>query len=592
MAVTLNAALNIAIRQVGLQNLNKVQVSLNATTGAVNRLAVAMRGAQRAGASGGPLGQIGKGFSNFLTLGAKVTAVGFGITHGVRMIGDAFEGAFKPVIDFTSAMAQVKIRGSFSAAETKRLSDAAMQMGRTSIFTPVEGAKAQEALAASGLGVDQIIKNMPTVKKFAIAADLDTNEASNALVNTARQFGMDLNDSGSMERVANSMIKAANISTISVRDMLQTMKYAGPIANQAGYSIEDASAWTAMVGNSGIKASQAGTGLRNMMASFAKPKGGKATEALLKQIGLSKEDVQGGLENIPAFLEQMEEKMVKKGFKRQQRLALAASLFGQYGMTAAVVLQKAAGTKATELMNGIQQYAELIRGASGEMEAAYQTRMDTPAAKLEALNARLQTLQITMGEQLLPHVTRGLDLMIAKLTEWELRARVDPEFKGAIEGIGLAIDLMTKSLSLALPALERMVGLMNNLVEIKKFLTGEDPSAEQQGRFGDAANIPVFNSRSGPQVGTAGTLGSGLPLGDKSWFDLNVPTAPPKLGQTELDKLWGQAQPGFNPLSVAPMSNAPSVVEVKVSAGEGSEAKITRIKKGRVPVRANQTAAP
>ncbi len=604
----LKAQLQVMISSVGIENLRRVSAELDKTTGHVRKLHLAMGGGMSGGRS--PV----SAFNSLLSVASRFTTVAFGVARGARAIGEGFAGAMKPVIEFQSQMAQVQIRGSFTRKETEKLAEAAKDMGRTSIFTPLEGAQAQEALAASGLSPDQIMTNMPTVKKFAIAADLDTDEASNALVKIAGQFQMDLSDPKTFSRIGDSLVKAANVSTISVRELLQTMKYAGPIARMAGYDVSTTAAWAAVAGNSGLAGSQSGTGLRNMFSSFAKPKGGKFTDAILKKIGLSRKDVNNGLENIPAFLEMMEGRMERKGFKKQQRVALAASLFGQYGMTTAAVLQQAAGThntqaladlpKGAQLLNGLQQYAELIAGASGELERAYDIRLDTPMAKIEALNARWETLKISMGEKLLPHAEKGLDGLVVAIGNLERKVASD-QFKKSMEGFGALIDAAGSAAARLAGGVEAVGNFVDGVSE-KMYNAAHpfQPRGEAGERARDAADIPIAGPGIAPGQ-TAGDLsswfGSWQPgmheaFGTESSLrpvnkDGRSVLTPSQKAAIKASLTPGQTADLFGPSSgPGGQQPGPSVVEVKVSAENGTTAKIDRIKKGRVPLRANMNA--
>jgi TP901 family phage tail tape measure protein len=416
----------------------------------------AARAQAPAGASGGRGSSGSSGFA--MPSLFKLWGYGYMLKHALQTVGGIVSGLMTPAIEFESAMAQVRIKGGFDAAQTAGLAASAMQMGRTSMFTPIESAQAQIALAASGLTPETITGAMPVVKKFALGADLSTEEASNALVGVAKQFDLELTQTN-LSEVGGSLIKAANASLVSVRDLLQTLKYVGPLGELAGLDLAEVLSMASLVGDRGIRGSQSGTGTRNMLVSLAKPKGGRATAGMLHTLGITKQQQRTAMEDIDGFMLKIQKAMDRKRWTKQARVGFFASYFGQYGMTTAAVLAKASerhpiSDTNRRMLSDVDKRSWMLReGAPEALESAYAVQAATPAARLKALGARWDVLKIDMGEKLMAYAMKSADVLTKVVEELDL-ALNQGKYDLIFERLGTSLVTFTNAATLIQPALE------------------------------------------------------------------------------------------------------------------------------------------
>lgn len=626
MASNLHANLSIAIKTIGAQKLDVLRKGLGATAqsalalertysklgaaqgrlqkfqAAAAKQSVFARGFDKTAST---MSGVGDGFNKFLTVGSKMFLTGQLIASSFRAVAGAAEMMLNPVKEFQSAMAQVRIKGGFNAEQTARLADQAKQLGRTTTFGPTQAAQAQVALAASGLSEEQIAANTPTVLKFAQATGMGADESSDYLVNVARQFQMDLNDPNTLNRVGSAIKNAADASTISERDLQQTLKYAGPIAKAAGYGVSEAAAMAAIMGNSGLKGSQSGTGLRNLFSSFAKPKGGKVTDGLLGEIGITREDLNKNIEDIPNFLELMEDRMLGKGFDKGKRIALAASLFGQYGMTAALVLQQAAGSSADVLVNGINSMVQAVNGNLDSLDTAAAIRGSTMEGKMDSLNARWETFRITVGEALAPTIIQALDQITAKVAVWEEQARTDPAFLETLKNVSLLFQQLPAFIEIAVAALKGFNAVFGAFLDVYKAFGGDNGSKlsqRSQAQAEEEAGEQRYRDRilkaKGLWVDPASNMsGADLPglasVPDSGYSDdpgMSSPDGPYIPEIPTVETISEIMSPYMEQLA---MSQAePSVLDVHITTDSGTKATVTSIKAGAVKPRVSTNAAP
>ena len=99
-------------------------------------------------------------------------------------------------------------------------------------------------------------------------------------------FGLSAEKAGHMADVYATVITRTNTNVEMLGD---TMKYAAPVAEAFGASMEETAALAGLMANSGIKASQAGTSLRAGFLRLAGPP--KMAQKAMEQLGMSMNDI-------------------------------------------------------------------------------------------------------------------------------------------------------------------------------------------------------------------------------------------------------------------------------------------------------------
>jgi TP901 family phage tail tape measure protein len=106
------------------------------------------------------------------------------------------------------------------------------------------------------------------VLELAGANAIELAEAADIVTNTMNMFQLQVEDLNKVNDVLSAT--CANSAT-NITDLYEAMKYAGSTANLFGISIEETSAALGVLANMGIKGSDAGTALRNMLLRLAAP---------------------------------------------------------------------------------------------------------------------------------------------------------------------------------------------------------------------------------------------------------------------------------------------------------------------------------
>lgn len=133
--------------------------------------------------------------------------------------------------------------------------------GNGSLYDVSKVSEAQAELLKAGVPKKAILNDgvLETVLEFAQANDLDVSKSIGFAQALGNQFNVKYKDWSSM---LDKVSHAADLSTIDVSDVVQSMKYAGGITSGLNRNIDEVLGLTAMMGNFGLKGSQSGSAIQ------------------------------------------------------------------------------------------------------------------------------------------------------------------------------------------------------------------------------------------------------------------------------------------------------------------------------------------
>lgn len=171
------------------------------------------------------------------------------------------------------------------------------QVGVDTKFTAPQVAEAGKYLAMAGLNVDQIKQSIRPITDVALIGDTDLGETADVLTNIMTAYDIPANRMGAASDVLTMTFTKTNTTLM---ELAESFKYAGTIAKESGVSFETASAAFGVLGNAGIKASQAGTTIRMMINNMLNPT--KKQQAAWEKAGVSVKDKFGNLRDLTDIL--------------------------------------------------------------------------------------------------------------------------------------------------------------------------------------------------------------------------------------------------------------------------------------------------
>ncbi len=330
--------------------------------------------------------------------GRASTALG----RNLFMLGGAaaapFAGAIRVMTGFSDQMAQVRAITGANASDFAALESKAKELGSSTSFSARQVAEAMQFLGMAGFDTQQILSGIPDVLNLARAGAIGLGEAADIASDVGSAFGLSADQIG---RVADVMAKTASSANTSIAMMGETMKYAAPLAAAAGQSIEDTATAVGVLGNSGIKASMAGTDLAIILKSM-----GNSARKGLAQVGVQSVDAAGNIRSVVDVMRELGH--ATAGMSDAQRLKFFEDNFNRAAKSA-LILSKAGGG-----MTDLQQKINGAGGSANEMAAVME---DTMGGSFRAFKSAVEGAAIAIGEALAPTIKDWTE-RLSRLVKW------------------------------------------------------------------------------------------------------------------------------------------------------------------------------
>jgi TP901 family phage tail tape measure protein len=302
-----------------------------------------------------------------------------------------FAALTSSLVEFSDAMLVVKAVTRATTEQFRQMRDVAKGLGATTRFTAGEAAEGMAFLARAGFEVNEVISAIPATLDLAAAAQLELGNAADIASNLMTSFGLSVAD---MPEIMDTLVFTANNANTTVQQLADGLKLFAPIASQLGVSLKDASAAMAILGDAGIQASLAGTGVRRVLTDLEAPTGMLAKA--LKALNIGFEEVRPSAVGLEGALARLKEANVGA--------SVSSLLFGKRGGFVAAQLLRALGP-----MGDFRDELERIEGTA---KKAAETMESGLGGALRLVRSAIQNLIIAFadlgGEEALNQFLRGL----------------------------------------------------------------------------------------------------------------------------------------------------------------------------------------
>lgn len=293
--------------------------------------------------------------SGIASKGIKATAA---IIGGAATAVSGFAAtAIKAGSDFEAGMSKVQAISGASGDEIAKLADKAKEMGAKTKFSATESAEAMQYMAMAGWKTGDMLNGIEGIMNLAAASGEDLASTSDIVTDALTAFGEAADQSG---KFADALAAAASNSNTNVAMLGESFKYVAPVAGALGYSYQDVSVALGLMANSGIKASMAGTSLRQLFTNLAKPTDSMA--AAMDYLGISLQDDEGNMKSLMDVMQDLRKSFGKCQMPMDEFQSKLAELDTQY----------ANGELTEKKYNkALQDLTEKAYGAEGALKAKY-----------------------------------------------------------------------------------------------------------------------------------------------------------------------------------------------------------------------------
>jgi hypothetical protein len=427
--------------------------------------------------------KIGHAFTNV----GKVVAIGAAAaTAAFAAVGVA---SISAAANFESTISSIKAVSGATATEIEQVSKLALQLGKDTSFSASQAAAGIEELIKGGISIPDVMNGAAeAMLNLAAAGGVSLPDAAEIASNALAMFNLKGAD---MAHVADLIAGAANASSLSVSDFKFSLAASGAVAAASGQNFDDLAQAIAVLGQAGLRGSDAGTSLKTFLMNL-QPTTKKATETM-RELGLVvtqseviyQDLVARGVSPAIAALEDNEEQLKKMvtgwdGKKKMtqdqqdtwakyaQKVGITTNAFidaeGKFKSMTEIsgILQKATeGLTDAEKMMALEVIfgSDAIRAAAifakagekgftdmaasmGKVTAASvgAEKLNNLKGSIEQLKGSLETAAITLGMAFLPKlrdVTDGVTKAVNAMIPWI--EQVSPDLVKWLDKVGKAV---------------------------------------------------------------------------------------------------------------------------------------------------------
>jgi TP901 family phage tail tape measure protein len=316
---------------------------------------------------------------------AAMAAIGAGAVAAGKWVKDSLN----VYSEYEDAMKQVQATMGLTGIEGeeafKKLSEAAKEAGASTRFTASESAEALNYLALAGYDADKAIAALPGVLTLAAAGDMDLARASDLVTDSMAALGLETSQMG---MYMDMMAKTSQKSNTNVQQLGEGILVAGATMKNAGQELDTLNVMLGVLANRGIKGSEGGTKLRNIIMSLTSPTSAAAKE--LDALGVSITDSSGNIREMNDIFEDLNGKL--SGLTESDKMNALSNIFNKQDIAGVNALLAGTG----EEMNNL--YSELAK-AEGAAQQMSETMESGLAGSVRSLKSAYEGLQIVIGEQ-------------------------------------------------------------------------------------------------------------------------------------------------------------------------------------------------
>lgn len=438
----------------------------------------------------GVISGLATGVRSFARVGvAAVSAVGAGmVAFGKAAVSTGQE--------FDKSMSQVAATLGVTTDEIGDLRQFAIDMGSTTAFSAVQAADALNYMALAGYNSDKSMEMLPTVLNLAAAGNMDLARASDMVTDAESALGLTTEETSQM---VDQMARTASKSNTSVEQLGDAILTIGGTAKFMAGGTSRLNTVLGILADNGIKGSEAGTHLRNMLLKLSAPT--EAGSKRMKELGLNVFDSNGNMRDMQDIMLDLNESMAD--FSDEERVQAISDLFNARDLSAVNALLCTSAKRWKEL-------GDAIDDAQGSAQKMADTQLDNLAGDITLLKSALEGAKITLSDELTPvlrDIVQNATSEIGKLDEAFQIGGVS----GLATQIGETLGDAVTSIAANIPAFVEIAGtiassfieaLVNGIIDGAPLMMTSAAELISKLADGITSKAPAIGAKIGDLLGT------------------------------------------------------------------------------------------
>lgn len=344
--------------------------------------------------------QIAAAGEKMIDYGDKITDAGKKMSKVSGVIVGVGAAAVKTTADFDGAMSNVQAISGATGDEFTKLRDKAIEMGSKTKFSASESADALTYMAMAGWKSEEMLVGIEGIMNAAAATGTDLAMTSDIITDALTAFGMGANESS---RMADVLAKTSNSANTNIEMLGETFQYAAPVCGTLGISLEDCAVAAGLMGNSGIKASQAGTAIRKGLLNLASPT--KSVAAAMEQYNIKLIENEDGSINLMKTMQNMRTQL--GGLSEAEQTAAISAIAGKNAVSGWAAIVNASEKDFNTLTAAIADSKDAAKEAAD-------IQLDNLKGQITILKSTLEGIAIQIGDILMPTIRA----IVEKIQDW------------------------------------------------------------------------------------------------------------------------------------------------------------------------------
>lgn len=331
-------------------------------------------------------------------VGKKVSDVGGDLTKKLTLpIAGVAAAASKLGIDFEASMSEVQAVTGASASEMETLEKAARDAGATTNKSAKDAADALLYMGLAGWDVTESQQALMPMLKLSSAGNMELGRTSDLVTDSMSALGIGIDD---LDDYLDILAQTSRNSNTDIDALGEAFVQVGGRLNLLGVETSEAAVALGILGDNGIKGSEAGRGLNAILTNLTAPTG-QAKKAL-DELGVSAFDSAGEFIGIEETLKLVEGSM--EGMTQEQQNMYLSMIAGkEHGKTFNALLGS--------LGDGWDGLTADVENSNGALDEMYDTMTDNTAGAIDNLKSALEELGLKIWDNLKP----SIDWLVDKL---------------------------------------------------------------------------------------------------------------------------------------------------------------------------------
>lgn len=351
---------------------------------------------------------------------------GMGIAYGIAGIGSFFSEIINSSAEYDNIMQTVENilkshdkKGGFDR-RFSAMSNTIRQVGIQTKFKVTEVADAAKFLAMAGLSVDDINSAIKPIANIALVGDTELGETADLVTNVMTAYNMEAHQ---MRKASDIMTNTFTMTNTTLPEIAESYKYAASLLSAGGIGFEEATAAIGILGDAGIKGSQAGTTMRTILNNIINPRG-KYRKQAWEATGIKKFDDNGQVRSLAEIFTEL----VDKNLSVEQYYKL---------------FDKTAAQGAVALATHVQKWNEVIK-ENFMSQGLAQELADKKKNTIKGLWAAMTSSITDDGVIAFQGIEGEIKTLIRNATEWirldSTKSLMNSLFKDFMDFIGIIKD--------------------------------------------------------------------------------------------------------------------------------------------------------